>query len=104
MKTKDTETKRPIGRGGRGGNAGIIWPSHSTDVETEAQGEEGQSQFFLFSRSNSFFKGFLFLFLQRGEEKEKEGEKHQCVVASHTPPTGDLSRNSGMYLDQELNW
>ena len=23
--------------------------------------------------------------------KEREGEKHQCVVASHTPPTGDLT-------------
>ena len=30
------------------------------------------------------------LFLQRGEgkEKEREGEKHPCVVASHVPPTG----------------
>ena len=27
---------------------------------------------------------------------EREGEKHQCVVASHTPPTRDLACNPGM--------
>ena len=32
------------------------------------------------------------LFLERGEGKEKEGEKHQCVVASHAPPNGNLAR------------
>ena len=33
-----------------------------------------------------FFKDFiLFIFRQR------EGEKHQCVVASHTPLPGDLA-------------
>ena len=26
---------------------------------------------------------------------EREGEKHQCVVASPVPPTGDLDRNPG---------
>ena len=31
---------------------------------------------------------FIYLFLDRGEGKEKEGEKRQCVVASHTPPLG----------------
>ena len=30
----------------------------------------------------------LYLFLERGEGKE-EGENHQYVVASHTPPAGD---------------
>ena len=29
----------------------------------------------------SFFKDFIYLFLERGEEKEKEGEKYHCVVA-----------------------
>ena len=29
-------------------------------------------------------------------EGEREGEKHQCVVASHVPPTGDLAYNLGM--------
>ena len=30
-------------------------------------------------------------FRQRGREGDREGEKHQCVVASHTPPIGDLT-------------
>ena len=29
--------------------------------------------------------------------------KHQCVVASHTPPTGDLASSPGMCPDWELN-
>ena len=38
------------------------------------------------------FKNILFLyFRQRRSEGESEGEKHQCVVASHAPPTGDLT-------------
>ena len=32
------------------------------------------------------------------------GEKHQCVVASHTSPTGDPAHNPGMCPDWELNW
>ena len=35
----------------------------------------------------------------RGREREREGEKHQCVVASHMPLTGDLARNPGMCPD-----
>ena len=31
---------------------------------------------------------FKILFLFRGEGREKEGEKHPCVVASHAYPTG----------------
>ena len=37
-------------------------------------------------------------------EGEKEGEKHQCVVASHMDPTGDLAHNPDMCPDWELNW
>ena len=33
-------------------------------------------------------------------EGEREGEEHQCVVASHTPPTGDLAHNPGMSPDE----
>ena len=33
-------------------------------------------------------KDFIYLFLERREGKEKEGEKHQCVVASCMPPIG----------------
>ena len=35
-----------------------------------------------------FFKKILFICFQReGREREREGKKHQCVVASHMPPT-----------------
>ena len=44
---------------------------------------------------------FLFIYFQREREGERDGEKHQCVVASHVPPTGDLAQNPGMCPDQE---
>ena len=51
-----------------------------------------------------FFKIFyLFIFRERGREGERKGEKHQCVVASHAPPTGDLACNPGRSPDWELN-
>ena len=34
---------------------------------------------------------------------EREGEIHQCVVASRASPTGDPGRNPGMCPDWELN-
>ena len=34
---------------------------------------------------------------------EREGQKHQCVVASHVPPTGHLASNPAMCPDWELN-
>ena len=40
----------------------------------------------------------IYLFLERGREGEREGEKHQCVVASCVPPTGDLARNPACAL------
>ena len=52
-----------------------------------------------------FFLMILFIyFLVRGREGEREGEKHQCVIAYHTPPTGDLVYNPGMCPAWELNW
>ena len=36
------------------------------------------------------------MFRERGREGEREGEKHQCVVVSHMPPTGDPACNPGM--------
>ena len=51
------------------------------------------------SLSNSipfFLKDFIYLFLERGRGGEREGEKHQGVVASHPSPTGDLAYNPGM--------
>ena len=56
------------------------------------------------SLSLSFLKDFIYLFLEKGREGEREGEKHQCVVASHVPPTGDLACNPGMCPDWEWNW
>ena len=52
-------------------------------------------------RLQMFFR--FYLFLERGREGEREGEKHHCVVASHTPPIGDLALNSGMCPDWESN-
>ena len=51
-----------------------------------------------------FLYDFIYLFLERGREGEREEEKHQCVVASHAPPTGVLAHNPGMWSDWELNW
>ena len=46
-------------------------------------------------RTDSFLKKyFIYLFIyfrERGREGEREGEKHQCVVASHTSPHWGLS-------------
>ena len=41
----------------------------------------------------------IYLFLEKGERKEKEGEKHQHVVASHVPLTRDLAGNPDMCPD-----
>ena len=51
------------------------------------------------------FLRFIYLFLERGEGREKEREKnvHVQLVASHTPPTGDLACNPGMCPDWKLN-
>ena len=46
----------------------------------------------------------LFIFREWGRDGDREGEKCQCVVASHVAPTGDLARNPGMCPDWELNW
>ena len=59
------------------------------------------------------FFNFMYLFLDREEGREKEGEKHQCVVASYALPSGDpvlrarvpswenLRGKSRFYLDEE---
>ena len=46
---------------------------------------------------------FIYFFRERGREGEREGEKHQRVVAPHMPPTGDLAHNPGMLPNWELN-
>ena len=46
-------------------------------------------QVFVFKKI--FFKILFIYFKQRGREGEREGEKHQCVVASCVSSTGDLT-------------
>ena len=46
---------------------------------------------------------YLLIFRERGREGERKGEKHQCVVASHMPPTENLAHNPDMCTDWELN-
>ena len=46
---------------------------------------------------------YVFIFRQREREGEREGEKHQCVVAPRMPPTGDLAHNPSMCPDREWN-
>ena len=50
-----------------------------------------------------FFLKILFIVREKGREGKREGEKHQCVVASCTPPPGDLACNPGMCPDWESN-
>ena len=47
-------------------------------------------------------KDFIYLFLERGGQEEREREI-ACVVASHAPPAGDLALNPGMCPDWESN-
>ena len=50
-----------------------------------------------------FLKKILCLCIFRKKEGDREGEKHQCVVASCIPPTGDLAHNPGMCPDWKQN-
>ena len=50
-----------------------------------------------------FLRFYLFIFRERGREGERAGEKHQCVIAPHVPPTGDLACNPVMCPGWELN-
>ena len=60
-------------------------------------------------RKYIFKKDFIYLLLERREGKEKERERNMDVqeiyrlVASPTPPTGDLVCNPGMHPDWESN-
>ena len=65
--------------------------------------QPGQNKQKSFSLSLFFFLDFIYLFIfrERGREGEREREKHQCVVASRAPPTGDLACNPGMCPDWE---
>ena len=52
---------------------------------------------------NIFKRFYLFIFRQRGGEGDREGEKHECVVASGVTATGDLTCNPGMCPGWESN-
>ena len=61
---------------------------------------------FILNESKLFqkiFKDFIYLFLERGRERDRKREKHQCVVASYMPHNGDLACNPGMCPDWESN-
>ena len=58
-----------------------------------------------------FFRKFHYLFLERGEGRDKERErninvreKHHLVASHMHPDPGDWTLNPGMCPDQELNW
>ena len=57
-----------------------------------------------FPQGLHFLKKILFIiyFFREGKGGRKR-QKHQCVVASHTPATGDLAHNPGMCPDWESN-
>ena len=44
---------------------------------------------------NILFVKNLFIFRERRRDREREEEKHHCVVASHAPLTADLACNPG---------
>ena len=51
-----------------------------------------------------FFKDVIYLFLSRGEGREKERERNINVwLPLMHPPTGDLARNPGMCPDWQSN-
>ena len=56
-----------------------------------------------YTQQNMLFFKILFIFRERGRKGEREGEKQQCIVASHMAFTGDLARNPGMCPDWESN-
>ena len=75
--------------------------------EKEARNEQDLSKWILVL--GFFKKDYIYLLLERGEGREKERErniidqeKHR-LVASNTPPTGDLACNPGLCPDWESN-
>ena len=52
----------------------------------------------------NFFKDFIYLFLERGEEREKERERNSNVwLPLACPILGTMTRNPGMCPDWESN-
>ena len=89
-------TQREAGRPGAGQkHTSVLASTPRLQVSSVTSGDSAspppREMFFFF-----FLRFYLFIFRERGKEGEREGEKHQCVVASHTPPTGDLASTPGM--------
>ena len=57
--------------------------------------------FFLFLQI--FFKDFIYVFLDRGERREKDRERNTVCGCFLSTPTEDLARNPGMCPDWESN-
>ena len=51
-----------------------------------------------------FLRFYLFIFRERGRERERDGEDHQCAVASRTPSAKDVAHNPGMCPDWVLTY
>ena len=79
----------------------VTFPSHFEHTEIYVWASQ-QRPWLNFWERDFLFKDFI-LFLERGREGEKEEEKHQCVVATWAPPTGDPACNPGMCSNWELN-
>ena len=60
--------------------------------------------FLLNPSTRLLYNGFyLFIFIEKGKEEEREGKKHQSVASPPPPPTGDMASNPGKCPDWELN-
>ena len=68
----------------------------------ERRGHKDPTSYFIIMMM--IFRFYLFIFRQRGKGGEREGEKHQGVVASRMVPTKDLAHGPGMCPDWESNW
>ena len=52
---------------------------------------------------NTFLERFYLFIYTEGKGRRKRGKKHQCVAASHAPPTGDLASDPGICSDWQWN-
>ena len=59
--------------------------------------------FIFFCNCFLFFFLRFYLFICGQGKRGRKRKKHQCVVASHVPPIGDLAHNPGMCPDWGLN-
>ena len=53
--------------------------------------------------TTDFFKDFIYLYLERGRDRNRDVQDRHRSVASHAPPTGDQAHNPGMCPDWESN-